>query len=97
MKAAHTEYAALAKKDCSEKIAAEKQISRLTVQITRLVDAIENSDKPVKELMVSLEAKEAERVGLIERVRLLGAGNVVALHPRVIDTYRQNVGSFTRS
>jgi site-specific DNA recombinase len=91
MKAAHTEYAALAKKNSSEKIAAKKQISRLTVQITRLVDAIENSDKPVKELMVSLEAKEAERVGLIERVRLLGASNVVTLHPKVIDTYRQNV------
>jgi hypothetical protein len=41
--------------------------------------------------MVSLEAKETERVGLIERVRLLGASNVVTLHPQVIDTYRQNV------
>jgi site-specific DNA recombinase len=91
MKAAHAEYAALAKKNSGEKIAAEKQISRLTVQITRLVDAIECSDKPVKELMASLEAKEAERVGLIERVRLLGASNVVTLHPHVIDAYRENI------
>jgi site-specific DNA recombinase len=91
LKAAHTEYAMLAKKNSGEKIGAEKQISRLTVQITRIVDAIENSDKPVKELMVSLEAKEAERVGLIERVRLLGSTNVITLHPQVIDTYRQNV------
>ena len=91
MAAAHAEYAALTKKHSTEKIAAEKQISRLTVQITRLVDAMGSSDKPVKELMAAIEAKEAERVGLIERVRLLGAGNVVSLHPRVVDAYRANI------
>jgi site-specific DNA recombinase len=91
MKAAHAEYAALAKKNSGEKIAAEKQITRLSVQITRLVDAIENSDKPIKELVASIEAKEAERVGLIERVRLLGASNVVTLHPHVLDAYRENI------
>ena len=32
-----------------------------------------------------------ERVGLIERVRLLGASNVVTLHPYVIDAYRENI------
>jgi hypothetical protein len=63
MKAYHAECAALAKKNSGEKIAAEEQISRLTVQVTRLVDAIENSDKRVKELIVSIEAKEAERLG----------------------------------
>ena len=91
MKAYHAECAALAKKNSGEKIAAEKQISRLTVQVMRLVDAIENSDKRVKELIVSIEAKEAERVGLIERVRLLQAGNVVSLHPHVVATYRENI------
>jgi site-specific DNA recombinase len=91
LKAAHTEYASLAKKNSGEKIAAEKQISRLTVQISRIVDAIENSDKPVEELLVSLKAKEAERVGLKERVRLLCSTNVITLHPHVIEAYRQNV------
>src|SRR3984957_20555914 len=91
LKAAHTEYATLTKKNSGEKVAAEKQISRLNVQISRLVDAIENSDKPVQELMASLQAKDAERVGLIERVRLLNSSNVVTLHPQVIETYRQNV------
>jgi hypothetical protein len=41
--------------------------------------------------MASLEAKDAERVGLIERVRLLCSTNVITLHPQVIETYRQNV------
>jgi hypothetical protein len=61
------------------------------VQITRLVGAMGSSDKPVKELMAAIEAKEQERVGLIERVRLLGAGNVVSLHPKVLDAYRENI------
>ena len=91
LKAAHTEYATLAKKNSGEKVAAEKQISRLNVQINRLVDAIENSDKPVQELMASLQAKDAEQVGLIEQVQLLDPSNVVTLHPQVIGTYRQNV------
>jgi hypothetical protein len=43
MKAYHAECAALAKKNSGEKIAAEKQISRLTVQVMRLVDAIETA------------------------------------------------------
>lgn len=50
-----------------------------------------NSDKRVKELIVSIEAKEAERVGLIERVRLLQAGNVASLHRHVVATYRENI------
>jgi site-specific DNA recombinase len=97
MKAATEEYAELSKSNSTEKIAAEKQIGRLTVQIVRLVDAIENSDQPIRELVASLEAKEAERVGLIERVRLLQSTNVVSLHPQVIDTYRQNVEQLHRA
>jgi hypothetical protein len=31
------------------------------------------------------------QLGLIERVRLLGASNVVSLHPHVIDAYQQNI------
>lgn len=91
MRAAHAEYAAEEKRNSAEKVSAEKQVARLTVQIRRLVDAIENSDNPVKELLTSLEAKEAERVGLVERVRLLDASNVVTLHPHVVDAYRENI------
>lgn len=89
--AAHEAYAAEAKKNNMEKTTAERQLARLNLQIGRLVDAIENSDRPIKELTASLETKEQERVGLVERVRLLGASHTVTLHPQMMDTYRQNI------
>jgi site-specific DNA recombinase len=91
MRAAHAEYAALTKKNSRDRLEAEKQVTRLTWQIERLVDAIENSDTPVQELVAKMEAKEKERVRLVERVRLLGAANVVTLHPQVIDTYVETI------
>lgn len=91
LRAAHTEYAALAKKNSGEKGAAEKQRNRLVVQIARLVSAISDSDEPLPALLDSLKKKEAERVGLEERIRLLGADNVVHLHPKVIDTYKETI------
>jgi len=91
MRAKHAEFAAMEKENSFDRIAAEKKINRLTVQIGRIVDAIENSDTPIKDLVVSLQAKETERVALIERVRLLQASNIVTLHPHVVDTYAKNI------
>jgi site-specific DNA recombinase len=90
-KAKAIEFNRLAKQESGERVTAERQIGRLTVQINRLVDAIANSNRPVKELMGLMEKAEAERVGLVERVRMLGATNVITLHPRVIEDYRSNV------
>jgi len=87
----HSEYAAEAKKNSGQKAAAEKKHNQLVVQIDRLVAAISDSDEPLPGLLASLKTKEAERVGLAERIRLLGADNVVALHPNVIEDYRVNV------
>jgi site-specific DNA recombinase len=91
MRAYHAEYAALEKKNSFDRVAAEKKINRLSVQIGRIVDAIENSDLPVKDLVASLQAKETERVALTERVRLLQADNIVTLHPHVVDAYAKNI------
>jgi len=91
MKARVIEFARLVKESSGERLAVERQINRLNVQINRLVDAIENSNRPVKEIMASMEAKEAERVGLVERVKLLGATNAVTLHPTVVAHYRDNI------
>jgi site-specific DNA recombinase len=91
MRTYHAEYAALGKKNSTDKIAAEKQIGRLTVQITRLVDAIADGVGDPKELVASMRAKEAERVALTERVRLLKADNFITLHPHVVDAYAKNI------
>jgi chromosome segregation ATPase len=87
----HAEYAEQGKKNSSEKQDVEKRRNRLTVQIDRLVRAVAESDQPLEELLPLLKSKEAERVGLEERLRLLNATNVIELHPHVIAEYKKNV------
>jgi site-specific DNA recombinase len=93
VRAASAEYMARAKEARVEKQAVETKINRLSVQIARLADAIENSNRPIMELATSIDAKEAERVGLVEKLRLLNAeapGNVTPL-PLVVDVYLETV------
>ena len=88
----HQHYAELAKKNGAERAAVERKRNRLVVQIDRIVTAISDSDEPLPTLLASLKAKEAERVGLEERIRLLGAEtNVVSLHPNVIEAYKATI------
>jgi site-specific DNA recombinase len=62
------------------------------VQIDRLVAAISDTDEPVPAIMASLKAKEIERVGLEERIRLLGAEtNVTTLHPNTLTAFGKSV------
>jgi site-specific DNA recombinase len=96
-RAFHAEYAAQEKKNQAERVAVEKQRDRLMAQIDRLVAAISDSDEPLPALLAALKTKEAERVGLEEVLRLLGAGNVVSLHPKVIKDYQENVEKLHRS
>jgi site-specific DNA recombinase len=91
-KAKAEEKARLARQDDEERKTAQKQLDRLNVQISRLAEAVADSDKPVKELVESIKAKEIERVALQERVRLLGAEtNVTALHPTAIAAFGRSV------
>jgi site-specific DNA recombinase len=91
-KAKAAESARLAKQESEEQTTAQKQLDRLNVQIARLVEAVADSDAPVKELMETIKAKEIERVALQERVRLLGAEtNVTALHPTALKAFGKNV------
>lgn len=73
MRAYHAEYAALEKKNSFDKIATQKQINRLTVQIARLVDAIADGEGDAKAAIRSITEKESELVALTERGRLLAA------------------------
>ena len=91
MRAYHAEYAALEKKNSFDKIATQKQINRLTVQIARLVDAISDGEGDAKAAVKAITEKEVELVALTERVRLLAASNIVTLHPHVVDAYGKNI------
>jgi site-specific DNA recombinase len=87
------ESARLTKQENEARKAAQKQLDRLNVQIARLVEAIGDSDAPVKELMETIKAKEVERVALQERVRLLGAETNVTtlLHQTVLTAFGKNI------
>jgi site-specific DNA recombinase len=91
------EFAAQQRRDIAERSAAEKQRNRLVVQIDRLVRAISDTDEPLSALLASLKAKEAERVGLEERIRLLSAGNIVSMHPTFIDQYLEKIKNLDKA
>jgi site-specific DNA recombinase len=97
VKAYHEQYRDNEKKHSGEKIAAEKQLNKLTLQIDRIVAAISDGDEALPGLLSALKTKEAERVGLQERIRLLGANNVVSLHPNVVEAYKANVGKLHKA
>jgi len=84
-------------KNSGERTDTEKKLAKLTLNIDRLVEAVAESDEPVPSLMAKLKEKEAERVGLTERLRLLNAENVIALHPSAIETYKNSVDILHRS
>jgi hypothetical protein len=53
---------------------------------------IDEEDDMPKELLASLKAKEIERRGLEERIRLLsGESNVTALHPHTLKAFGKNI------
>jgi site-specific DNA recombinase len=89
-KARAEEFARLSRQENDERRVAQKQIDRLNVQIARLVDLAMDSDVPIREIGDQIKAKEAERVALQERVRLLGAeGNITAMHPTALGRVRR--------
>jgi site-specific DNA recombinase len=96
-KAKAQEFERLMKQQSDERRTVQKQLDRLNLQIKRLVDAIADSDKPVKELMETIKDKEIERAGLEERVRLLGAEtNITAFHPANLTRFIKGIDHLCR-
>lgn len=69
-----------------ERTKAQRDLDRLNLQISRLVDAIAEGDLPVAEVKERIKAKEAERVAVQERLRLLGKGSNVTSLPQATMT-----------
>src|SRR5262245_17268647 len=91
-KAYHADWSARSKAARGEAIELRAQLTRTEAKITRLVDAIENSDLPVATLTEKLQGLELDRVSLAERLRLVEAeGNVVDLHPATLKGYQANL------
>jgi hypothetical protein len=86
------EFARLEKENNGARQAAVKQFDRLNIQIAKLVRMLDEEDDMPRELLASLKAKEIERKGLEERIRLLSAErNVTTLHPNVIKAFGKNI------
>ncbi|MGY3506315.1 recombinase family protein [Bradyrhizobium sp. USDA 4471] len=90
----HERWAEVQKEARSNKDTTQRALNRVTVQINRIVDAISDSDEPVKPLMEKLKRLEVERAGLEEKLRLVeadGGANVVSLHPAAIDRFAASI------
>jgi DNA invertase Pin-like site-specific DNA recombinase len=96
----NSQYAELGKTDDGERAGIERQLSKLKIQRGRILDLIsegELSDDEVAEQRVKLAAKERERAGLAERLRQIdGPANVVLLHPKGANAFKENVARFRR-
>ena len=91
-RAYHARWAERQREANSERDNVQKVLNRITVQIDRYIAAIGESDEPVKAIMDRLKVLESERAGLVEKLRLVEAdGNVVSLHPTIIDQFAANV------
>lgn len=91
-RAYHARWAERQKEASSERDSVQKVLNRVTVQIDRYITAIGESEEPVKAIMDRLKVLEAERGGLVEKLRLIEAdGNVVSLHPAAIDKFAASI------
>jgi len=89
-RAFHERFAERAKRDNVERIAAQKQLNKVKVQLDRIVATIlDVGASPI--MSAQLKEKEAERAQLEERIRLLSADNVMSLHPTVLKTYTETI------
>lgn len=93
MKSRADELAKTEKETSAERQSIERQIERLNVQIGRLVEVLTDGDLPVAEVKEKITAKEAERVSLKERLRLLADqnSNVVSLQPAAMTVFAKSI------
>jgi len=81
-KAKQAELERLRKSNNTVRDETQKRADRLDIQIKNLARMIDEMDDIPAEIMVSLQTKERERKGLVERLKYLGAENNVIAHPK---------------
>lgn len=92
VKARALELAKAEREDGAERHTVQRQLDRINIQIARLVDVLADGDLPVAEIKERIRGKEAERVALQERMRLLGAeSKITTLAPALMSTFAKSV------
>ena len=75
------EMAKAEKEEGAERDATQRRHDRVMLEIARLVDALADPDMPRDQIKEKLKGKEAERVALAEKLRLLSKGSNVRTLP----------------
>jgi len=75
------EMAKAEKEEGAERDATQRRHDRVTLEIARLVDALADPDMPRDQIKEKLKGKEAERVALAEKLKLLSKGSNVRTLP----------------
>lgn len=91
---AHKEWATRQRAARQDHDKVENELNRTLEKIDRIVTAMTDPDIPMAPLKEKLKALELERAGLQNELDILkaeGGGNVVALHPAMIQKFRENL------
>ena len=84
----HSRWAEKQKADKGQRETTQALLTRVSVQMDRIVTAISDTDEPVEALVAKLKTLRLEQASLKEKLRLIEAeGNVVTLHPAAIERF----------
>jgi site-specific DNA recombinase len=86
------EMAKAEKEEGAERDATQRRHDRVTLEIARLVDALADPDMPRDQIKEKLKGKEAERVALVEKLKLLGkVSNVRTLPDATMSAFGKSI------
>jgi site-specific DNA recombinase len=91
---AHKEWATRQRAASGDRETAERNLNRTIEKIDRIVNAMTDPDMPLAPLKEKLRALELERAGHADKLRMAeadGGGNVVTLHPSMIQSFRTSI------
>lgn len=87
----HLEIAVGAKDRAADSTRLDRQIARADQSIKRLIAAIADGAADFREIREALAARKAERDQLVAARSEIGAVPTIALHPDIVERYRQRV------
>lgn len=91
----HRQYAQAMSASASNKAKVERELEVIQRKVDRLVEAVSSGDQAVPEIMDALVKARSERAAAEADLERLTSMDVIALHPNIAETYRENVERLT--
>ena len=91
----HAEFARRSAQQQRQNSQLEKKLADANGKIARLVNAIADGGQEFSEIKEALSAAREQRDQLQHDLQELKAGNVITLHPKIAETYQQQVAQLT--